>query len=779
LLKEQSDSESGTAAVNVAGGDLMIENEDVPSEEASAGPRLDRYYNSQASARPGALGPRWSWDSGPDVYLRNFGVSIVLHGPSGYVVALQRESSTTYSAPESFEGTLTKNENGTYTLSGTDEATYQFNSLGAVTSYTNEEAQTFTATDTTVSGLSVLHSLSPSTGKPLELTYNSTPRVTQTTDPGGHVRHYEYNSSGELATYINPSGEKTEYGYESAGYLDKITTPNGTVESITTTNGKVSELAVVQTGEAAYGDKFTYESPAAPVCNPTSDAGETVVTRTPAVEGELPETYCYNSLGAITGYFGPEGEIEDDATESEPVEQEQLPAGTCYPEPELPETECGQDDPPPAYEEENEGEAETMIGAQPLTAGAIPDLGPTHYGISDDNGVLTKKEVEEGKPTKKEEEEGKFNLFTNYYFEALHVVNVRRTVPWNLVWEAKHDSGLNSTRQSEIKHELEELEAWIEDVKKLGFTTKGKPNETGQPTVSFGYCGSGEAGTWLNPEKPTEPISCRTAPSEKQYETEIKEFRTTAPMNEVKYFTAWNEPNRRVETSPKSKMYVLAPGEPKGGISPSGKPYGEGGLAGAYWYVLNKLCDSDNPKKPYCEVAAGDFLDTWMTDAADAHTTNDGGTFYKDYVAGMRHGDTAYRWAWHAYSEGEEAGTDFSNPNTWWKAYEHFIEAVDTTTASMHKPPEVWLTEQGVIYEKRGKKTKIGEYTPDARQDLRAYVEDGAHQLTRQAYMGKRQITRFFYYQMRGNSVWDSGLLEPSGRPRKIYGIYKKKTLGD
>jgi YD repeat-containing protein len=727
-LEEESDSESAAASVNVAGGDLMVESEDVPSEEASAGVRLDRYYNSQATTRAGGLGPRWSWDSGPDVYLRNLGATVVLHGPSGDVVTLNRQSSTAYSGPEGLEGILTKNENGSYTLAGVDAVTYQFNSLGVMTSYADEAAQTFTASDTTTSGVSVLRSLSPAAGKPLELTYNTTPRVTQTTDPAGKVRHYEYNATGELATYINSAGERTEYGYNPASsYLDKITTPNGTVESITIGVGaKVSELTVARTGEATRGEKFVYEAPAGPTCNPASDAGETVVTHTPAVEGEVPATYCYSALGAITGYSGPEGEVEKDATEGSPIEQEELPAGTCYPNPAFPANECGQNDPPPENEEAQGELANATLGVQPLASGSIPDLGPTHYGIADQHQVNVP---------------GSFNIFTNSYFEALHVVNVRRVIPWNTVWEAENNP--SNTRAAE---ELVELKAWVKDVKALG-------GNTGQPTVSFGYCGEGEAkNSWLNPLKPTEAISCDTAPTEAQYEPEIKAFLETAPLSEVKYFTPWNEPNRREKNAP-------APGEPKGEA------------AGEYWRALDEVCDS---RKPKCEVAAGDFLDTYMTDANDNHTSNEGGTYYEHYVKGMGHGETAHRWAWHAYSEGEWAGRHYFEPSKWWSAFKNFHNAVDRTTHSTVEP-DIWLTEQGVLYEVGGKETEAGENGTVAQDIMRAFVEDGEHQLTRQS----RQITRFFYYEMRGASGFDTGLLALAGSPRAIYDIYKKKTLGD
>jgi Domain of unknown function (DUF6531) len=149
-LQEQALGEGVTTSVNPAGGNFMVESEDLPAEAATDEVALDRYYNSQAAPTGGTLGPRWSWSAGPDVFLRISTSTAVLHGANGYIVTLTRQTNGTYSAPAEFEGTLTKNENGTYTLIDEAGPTYQFNSSGVMTGYTDEEARTFTLTDATV-----------------------------------------------------------------------------------------------------------------------------------------------------------------------------------------------------------------------------------------------------------------------------------------------------------------------------------------------------------------------------------------------------------------------------------------------------------------------------------------------------------------------------------------------------------------------------------------------------------------------------------------------------
>jgi hypothetical protein len=165
-----------------------------------------------------------------------------------------------------------------------------------------------------------------------------------------------------------------------------------------------------------------------------------------------------------------------------------------------------------------------------------------------------------------------------------------------------------------------------------------------------------------------------------------------------------------------------------------------------------------------------------MPDANDEGSV--GGKYFAEYFNGMGHPTTAYRWAWHSYSDGEETYELAGSPSKWWKRFHNFHNAIDRVTKTTHKP-DIWLTEQGAIYSALDKKDGPFHNGHVATEIMHAYVEDGINQLTRQS----KQITRFFYYQMRGTPLgagnWDSGLLYPTGsppRPRPMYYIYEKKT---
>lgn len=122
-----------------------------------------------------------------------------------------------------------------------------------------------------------------------------------------------------------------------------------------------------------------------------------------------------------------------------------------------------------------------------------------------------------------------FNYFGNVYFKALHVVNVRRTVPWDTVRQA-------ASGDPEAQAELADVKTWVAKVKALS-------KNTGQPTVSFDRCPEGKK--VVNPANPGGAlISCDDPPSVEQYRVAVKEFLADPTLGQVKYFTAWNEPNR-------------------------------------------------------------------------------------------------------------------------------------------------------------------------------------------------------------------------------------------
>ena len=749
------------ASVDLASGNLLVSAEDVAPEEATHQLSFMRYYNSQAAAKASTLGSRWSWGTGPAVYLSNKGPFVTLHGPSGYTAFFTQTGETTYAPPEEFLGTLTKSKAGTYTLAMERGVTYQFNAEGTLTSESMPEGGSFAVDDTTLSGENVLHSLTGESGKPLEVTYNSGGKVAEVVDPAGLVHHYAYNTSGELESYTSPSGAKTEYGYASSGYLDKITSPQGTT-NITMNGDKVSELTYTSTSGETNGEtigaKFSYQTPTAPACNPATDVYETVITSIPA---ETTETFCYDALGR---YTSPASEAE---TEEAGITPPEVPAGTCEEDPELGKSDCEYEDGPP---EETE------------------DLHSENYGIADDNWLSYYE------PTKKQKEEHReahtpFDIFTHSAFTALKVKWVRRVVPWNMVSEAEHDEEVSEDNPGALQN-LEDIEEWIKEVKASG----------AEPFVSFDDECPAPPPEWANPGKLPQPEHpCSQPPEKHEYEAAVARFLKPstkhAILGEVSNFTALNEPNnadlnKAGEHVKPTYTSTLTEAEKK-----EGKKFSGAELAGQYWRALSDLCSKqirEKEGKKACNVSAGEFLDVQMRNPYNAKGEDNGYAYFHAYVHGMGHPLTATRWAWHAYEDGENVITLYhgGSPKKWWSDFHNFEKAVDQVEKhGIDTHPNILLTEQGVLflYGEHITKSKVWKNPAAAEQEMNAYVKD-PNQLTNQGH----QISKFFYYSMRGEPGFDSGLLEAERLPgslkparkylenheREIYRIYKQKTPG-
>ena len=109
-----------------------------------------------------------------------------------------------------------------------------------------------------------------------------------------------YNSAGELSglQFGNASAAgPIQYSYNSARLLSQVNEPDGTVEQITYTGSKVTQLEVILPGQqGVYGYTVAYTGPTA-TCN-TGDVGATTLTPINAADGS-PQTYCYTASGTI------------------------------------------------------------------------------------------------------------------------------------------------------------------------------------------------------------------------------------------------------------------------------------------------------------------------------------------------------------------------------------------------------------------------------------------------------------------------------------------------
>jgi YD repeat-containing protein len=755
----------GEVAVNAANGNLTLKSPDVQYNGEGYETHLTRYYNSLDEDFTGtSFGDGWLLGSGNDtlLYPTWWDGSEAFHEPGGgwtrFDPSPQTNSKTDpakikFSAAEGSEAELDvqAEETRTITYPGS-ETEWKFDK--SENGFPQQIVQSEGAKDTVSLSYteSKLTHLADTHGH--ELTISREPgstRVTKIESATKELWQYTYNSSHQLTGYKNSGGAETKYGYNGSGLLSEITDASGTYVIAYDSQDRVESLrkivngTVKEVGSEDEVSRFHYGAPASPTCNPASDVSETTVTYTP-VEESVP--YCFDASDHFTGPNTEAKEEVEEEPESEWVTAPEIPAGTCT-EVEV-FKDCGLAEAP--SEEES-------------------DLPAEDYGIADNNWILPHTH------TKSEEEKNEVHTPFPYFSEAPFqqlgkkstpgVMRVRRTIPWNMALEAKNDDE-HPEQNHGAKIEREDVESWIEDVKSWD---KGK----GEPVISFERCPKGTK--WADPTVKEGPDakSCEEPPSFQAYDDAMKAFFERPKLAEVKSFMAWNEPNHPDQ-----------PTDTTGTLEKRGGAY----HAGQFWRVLDDICVT---RKPECSVAAGEFSDLYMANAEHSK-------YFWEYVEGTGRPTTLNRWAWHSYKDGvttQKAELSHS-PQKWWGRFKHFRNAIDhamkNSTCVKCRRPNIWLTEQGVTFfehgvaksvttKRKGHPEKLWEHPTIAENIMRAYVASKNH-LSRQ-----EQVTRFFYYSLRGAPGFDSGLLEatelPEGRklkravsaPREIYRIYQQKTL--
>ena len=276
---------SGTNAdVNVITGNLLVSEQDLTSDPSTSAVAFSRYYNS-FSGGSGELGAGWSLSVGPDVSLTVGASSAQLVGPNGYAISFEKRSDGSFAAPLSYEGSLTTNADGTFTLDQPSQSdTLTFDSHGKLSQVTDGAGNTFTVQDAPVAGKTVLSSYGPASGKRLTVSHDGSARIIRIDDPAGNHRTYAYNAQNQLISYQGPSRSET-YGYDANGHLNSIVRSDGSSASaILLPNGQVSSLTVHSSdGSPDQTTAYSYGS------------GSTTVTYPDASQ----HTYYHDSQGQL------------------------------------------------------------------------------------------------------------------------------------------------------------------------------------------------------------------------------------------------------------------------------------------------------------------------------------------------------------------------------------------------------------------------------------------------------------------------------------------------
>ena len=257
-------------------------------------------------------------------------------------------------------------------------------------------------------------------------------------------------------------------------------------------------------------------------------------------------------------------------------------------------------------------------------------------------------------------------------FQALAIRRARLIVPWDIVTRANSGSPGSPARNL-----LSKMDNWFLDAQAA---------QVQNFVVSF--------------EKTRSAPSTTPPPSVGSYSYAVTKFREhmTSIGVSVKYYTAWNEPNHRLQPTANN---------PK--------------RAGQYYNKLDALCGNA------CAVLAGDFL--------DAGLKNSYLTAYKNALERK----SPPLWSYHPYQGGARHGS---------QRFRDFLSATSGT---------VWLAEAGAHVRDHVSTTDcpatytVAQKESCAKRDLEYLYGFGR--------IGNR-VKRFYLYTWTGQSSFDTGLLD-------------------
>ena len=300
-------NDRGRLSVNVANGNLQVVNRDLQVSGRMLDTVLARYFNSRWNQTySGAFGRGATGSLGIDVWLRDMG-----NGDAGVFLGngapfyFKKSGTNTFRTPPEIDADLKYDPNlgnGDYVLTFRRSGLrYVFSELGWPVKRIEEKHLDGTGIGRNKIELAydlngMLDSIVDTQGRTLDVTSNSSGRITGVSDPSGRTWGYSYGSSGgatnRLTTYTDPEGKTTTYDYDTNGNLIKITTPGGRVTEFTWhTDGKLKDVKRLL--DAATSDyavtNYVYSTAASgdAVCNTVGDA-KTVVTNP---RGKI-TTYC-------------------------------------------------------------------------------------------------------------------------------------------------------------------------------------------------------------------------------------------------------------------------------------------------------------------------------------------------------------------------------------------------------------------------------------------------------------------------------------------------------
>jgi RHS repeat-associated protein len=290
-------NDATVARVNLSNGNLMLAATDFDIAGVGQKLQLARTYNS-LEAPWGKVSQRW-WQ-GYERYLQVNDGEVDVFDATGDLLRFTVKTGGGYTTPTGYSKDLTKNADGTYTLtdrkSGSRD-TYDAN--GTLTKVTDKNKGTITVEQhddgTEHKGFKLTETRS---GRWIDLV-KTYPNQWQAKDHTGRTAVFDLDTDGNLAKATDTAGKTTGYEYDGDGRVTKVTTPEGTVTVFTYDghNRVTSMLRATGTSSGHTGPTWRFDYSAA---TPAA-AGTTTVTDP---DGDA-TVYTHNADGEVTKVTDP------------------------------------------------------------------------------------------------------------------------------------------------------------------------------------------------------------------------------------------------------------------------------------------------------------------------------------------------------------------------------------------------------------------------------------------------------------------------------------------
>jgi YD repeat-containing protein len=244
--------------VNVTNGNMWIEHTDYELPGVGEFIKIDRFYNSMIQTS-GLFGLGWSTKYDESLQIYSDDKMIRLNAPDGRASYFGRSntSSSFTSFSQGMDAQITKNTDGTYTVTYKDRRVNKFNSGGQLLFQQDRNGN---QTTLNYSGLGVLTGITDAVGRTLTISIGSNGNVSQISDVQGVVATYEYYpSTNLLKTVTYNDGSKYKFEYTTISSKTYITTVKDALDNILETHAYDSQGRAITSEKDGGVDKYTIE----------------------------------------------------------------------------------------------------------------------------------------------------------------------------------------------------------------------------------------------------------------------------------------------------------------------------------------------------------------------------------------------------------------------------------------------------------------------------------------------------------------------------------------